>query len=207
VAVEKGEEAGSREDGPGPAAAKGAQPRSGNRESKQRAMPSRGEMNGQDFGPSVVFSNRPASARGGGGGGGGGVKGPGPSMTKSGKTAQQLEDDSESLKRERSTLANEAHATLGTQRHLARTLAAFAHVRTEPVLPASADNTVGSDLKKALMQARNAKGMTQKALAQALGCDAKTVNEYESGKAIPNNGLIAKMERALGAKLPRAPKK
>ena len=30
--------------------------------------------------------------------------------------------------------------------------------------------------------------------------------EYEAGKAVPNNGLIAKMERALGCKLPRAPK-
>ena len=35
----------------------------------------------------------------------------------------------------------------------------------------------------------------------------KTINEYESGKAIPNNGVIAKIERALGVKLPRAPKK
>lgn len=64
-----------------------------------------------------------------------------------------------------------------------------------------------SELKKAIMQARNAKKMSQKDLAQKLGCDAKTVQEYESGKAIPNNGLIAKMERELGAKLPRAPKK
>jgi len=63
------------------------------------------------------------------------------------------------------------------------------------------------DLKKALILARNAKKMTQKELALQLGCDAKTVKEYESGKAIPNNGLVAKMERALGSKLPRAPKK
>ena len=57
------------------------------------------------------------------------------------------------------------------------------------------------------MQARNAKGMSQKELAQKLMTDVKTVQEYESGKAIPNNALIAKMERELGAKLPRAPKK
>jgi len=56
-------------------------------------------------------------------------------------------------------------------------------------------------------QARNAKRMTQKELAMQLGCDAKTVQEYESGRAIPNNALIAKMERAMGAKLPRAPRK
>jgi putative transcription factor len=33
------------------------------------------------------------------------------------------------------------------------------------------------------------------------------VNEYEAGKAVPNNALIAKMERVLGVKLPRPPKK
>lgn len=69
------------------------------------------------------------------------------------------------------------------------------------------DATVSKDLKIALQQARTAKGMTQKDLAQKLQMDAKTVNEYESGKAIPNNAVIAKMERALGAKLPRAAKK
>jgi len=48
--------------------------------------------------------------------------------------------------------------------------------------------------------------MTQKQLAVALVMDAKTVNEYESGKAIPNNAVIAKMEKTLGVKLPRAAK-
>jgi len=67
--------------------------------------------------------------------------------------------------------------------------------------------TVPTDLKRALMQARASKGLTQKALAQLLGCDARTVAEYEGGRAIPNNALVAKMERALGTKLPRAPKR
>ena len=31
------------------------------------------------------------------------------------------------------------------------------------------------------------------------------VNEYESGKAIPNNAIIAKFEKALGCKGSRAP--
>jgi len=67
--------------------------------------------------------------------------------------------------------------------------------------------TVSTELKKAIMQARAAKQMTQKALAMLLNTDAKTVQAYEAGTAIPNNALIAKMERALGAKLPRAPKR
>ena len=47
----------------------------------------------------------------------------------------------------------------------------------------------------------------QKQLAQQLQVQPQVINEYESGKAIPNNGVIAKIERALGAKLPRAAKK
>jgi len=94
-------------------------------------------------------------------------RGPGPTITKSGKTAAQLEDETEELKHQ----------------------------------------SVAPELKRAIMQARNAKRMTQKDLALQLGCDAKTVAEYESGRAIPNNGLIAKMERAMGVKLPRAARK
>jgi len=67
--------------------------------------------------------------------------------------------------------------------------------------------TVPTDLKRAIIQARNAKSMTQKQLALLLGCEAKLVQEYEAGKAITNNAMVAKMERVLGAKLPRAPKK
>lgn len=82
--------------------------------------------------------------------------------------------------------------------------------KTAAVLENDTENlkhqSVAPELKRAIMQARAAKQMTQKALALQLGCDAKTVAEYESGKAIPNNGLIAKMERMLGAKLPRARK-
>lgn len=67
--------------------------------------------------------------------------------------------------------------------------------------------TVPVELKKAIMQARAAKQLTQKAFALALNTDVKTVQSYEAGTAIPNNALIAKMERVLGVKLPRAPKR
>ena len=72
---------------------------------------------------------------------------------------------------------------------------------------ALADQTVSKDLRLAITQARNAKGLTQKQLATQLNMQPQVINEYESGKAIPNNQVIAKIERALGAKLPRAPKK
>ncbi len=66
--------------------------------------------------------------------------------------------------------------------------------------------TVSYDMKVALQRARQAKKMTQKELALAIQEKANVINEYESGRAIPNNQLIARMERVLGMRLPRAPK-
>lgn len=33
------------------------------------------------------------------------------------------------------------------------------------------------------------------------------ISDYEAGRAIPNNAIIAKFEKALGCKLPRQKKK
>ncbi|KAJ1490132.1 hypothetical protein T484DRAFT_3378936 [Baffinella frigidus] len=66
--------------------------------------------------------------------------------------------------------------------------------------------TASLDLRIAIAQARQAKNLSQKELGAKLMIPAKTIQDYEAGKAIPNNGLIAKMERALGCKLPRVPK-
>ena len=49
---------------------------------------------------------------------------------------------------------------------------------------------VSSDLKKNIIQARTAKKMPQAQLAQAINEKPQIVNEYESGKAIPNNQVI-----------------
>jgi len=65
-------------------------------------------------------------------------------------------------------------------------------------------NKVSADLRLAIMRARTAKGLTQKQLAALLNIQPVVINEYESGKAIPNNAVIARIERAVGAKLPRA---
>merc|ERR1712146_59090 len=62
---------------------------------------------------------------------------------------------------------------------------------------------MGKGLRLAIQKARTAKGLSQKQLAQQLNMQPQVINEYESGKAIPNNAIIAKIERALGAKLPR----
>jgi putative transcription factor len=62
---------------------------------------------------------------------------------------------------------------------------------------------VDKSLSKAIMQARTAKKMTQKEVATAINEKPQVVAEYETGKAIPNPQIIAKLERALGTKLPR----
>eukprot|EP00127_Corallochytrium_limacisporum_P003354 Clim_evm43s148 gene=Clim_evmTU43s148 len=54
---------------------------------------------------------------------------------------------------------------------------------------------------KRLQQARLEKKMTQKDLATKINEKPQIVQEYENGKAIPNNQIISKMERALGVKL------
>jgi len=61
--------------------------------------------------------------------------------------------------------------------------------------------TVNRSLSLVLQKARNDKGMTQKDLATKINEKPQIVNEYEQGKAIPNQQIIGKMERALGTKL------
>lgn len=60
---------------------------------------------------------------------------------------------------------------------------------------------VSLSLTRAMQQARQAKGMTQKELATKIAEKPQVINEYESGKAIPNNVILGKIERALGVKL------
>jgi putative transcription factor len=62
---------------------------------------------------------------------------------------------------------------------------------------------VDKSLSKAIMQARTAKKMTQKDLATAINEKPQVIGQYESGKAVPNPQIIAKLERKLGCKLPR----
>ena len=61
-------------------------------------------------------------------------------------------------------------------------------------------------LRAAIQEARAAKKWKQKDLATRLQVPVKTIAEYETGKAIPNNAFIRKMELALGTTLPRATK-
>ncbi|KAE8683754.1 Multiprotein-bridging factor 1a [Hibiscus syriacus] len=66
-----------------------------------------------------------------------------------------------------------------------------------------AHERVATELKKAIMQARMDKKLTQTQLAQMINEKPQIVRDYESGKAIPNQQIIGKLERALGTKMPR----
>ncbi|MFS7896264.1 putative transcription factor Lambda-DB family [Helianthus anomalus] len=60
---------------------------------------------------------------------------------------------------------------------------------------------VPTELKKAIIQGRTEKKLTQAQLAQLINEKPQIIQEYESGKAIPNQQIITKLERALGVKL------
>jgi len=62
-------------------------------------------------------------------------------------------------------------------------------------------NTVSLDVSKLIQQGRQAKGFTQKELATKINEKPQVVNDYEAGKAIPNQQLMSKLERVLGMKL------
>lgn len=66
--------------------------------------------------------------------------------------------------------------------------------------------TVGVDFGRTLLQARNAKNLTQKQLAAQLNIKPAIIQEYEQGKAQPNGQLISRLDRILGCKLPRPSK-
>ena len=61
--------------------------------------------------------------------------------------------------------------------------------------------TLNRSVSLRIQQARQAKGWTQKELAQKISEKPQVINDYESGRAIPNNQILSKMERVLGTKL------
>jgi len=60
---------------------------------------------------------------------------------------------------------------------------------------------VPASVGKAIQQARMGKGLSQKDCAQKINEKPSVLQDYESGKAIPNTQILAKLERALGVKL------
>jgi len=61
--------------------------------------------------------------------------------------------------------------------------------------------TVDLNVGKLIQQGRQAKGWTQKDLATKICEKPQIITEYEQGKAIPNQIILGKIERAVGLKL------
>lgn len=55
--------------------------------------------------------------------------------------------------------------------------------------------------QKKIQQARLSKKMSQAEVAKQINVKQSVINEYENGKAVPNNNILGKLEKVLGAKL------
>ncbi|XP_028788450.1 multiprotein-bridging factor 1c-like [Neltuma alba] len=58
-----------------------------------------------------------------------------------------------------------------------------------------------TEVRTAIQKARLEKKMSQADLAKQINERPQVVQEYENGKAVPNQAVLAKMERVLGVKL------
>ena len=61
--------------------------------------------------------------------------------------------------------------------------------------------TINQKVSKAIIDGRTAKKMNRKQLAAKIQENIKVVEEYETGKAIPNIKIINKFQRVLGIKI------
>jgi ribosome-binding protein aMBF1 (putative translation factor) len=61
-------------------------------------------------------------------------------------------------------------------------------------------------LRTMILNARTASGKTQKVLAGELGIAVTMLSRWETGKDVPSNTEIAKIERVLRVKMPRSKK-
>ncbi|GBF90288.1 hypothetical protein Rsub_02394 [Raphidocelis subcapitata] len=66
---------------------------------------------------------------------------------------------------------------------------------------------VSTELKKQIIQARTAKKLTQSQLGQLINEKPQIIQDYESGKAIPNPQVLSKLSRVLGVVLKKNPGK
>jgi len=112
------------------------------------------------------------------------------------KTAKQIQEDSY-LRNKASSSINQ---TQPQERKVHNPEGAHFHKIAEHN-DAGTIPTVSMDVSKAIQKGRTEKGMTQKDLAGKINEKPTLINDYESGKAIPNAQVLGKMERILGIKL------
>ncbi|XP_002137516.1 endothelial differentiation-related factor 1 homolog [Drosophila pseudoobscura] len=57
------------------------------------------------------------------------------------------------------------------------------------------------DVCRLIMQGRQAKGLSQKDLASKICEKPQVIGDYEAGRGIPKDQILAKIERIIGIKL------
>ncbi|XP_033245512.1 endothelial differentiation-related factor 1 homolog [Drosophila miranda] len=57
------------------------------------------------------------------------------------------------------------------------------------------------DVCRLIMQGRQAKGLSQKELASKIFEKPQVIGDYEAGRGIPKDQILAKIERIIGIKL------
>ncbi|GIX93491.1 endothelial differentiation-related factor 1 homolog [Caerostris darwini] len=62
-------------------------------------------------------------------------------------------------------------------------------------------DTVGLDVGRLIQQGRQNKNLTQKDLATRINEKPQVINDYEAGRAVPNQQILTKIERIIGLKL------
>lgn len=70
----------------------------------------------------------------------------------------------------------------------------------EAAEPAALDR-VSTEVRQAIQKARLQRKMSQAELAKQINERTQVVQEYENGKAVPNQVVLGKMEKVLGVKL------
>ncbi|KAI3754262.1 hypothetical protein L1987_54041 [Smallanthus sonchifolius] len=78
--------------------------------------------------------------------------------------------------------------------------AVYARKLDEAEQPAALDR-VAPEVRQLIQKARIDKKLSQSDLAKQINERPQVVQEYENGKAVPNQAVLAKMERVLGVKL------
>ncbi|KAG6470487.1 hypothetical protein ZIOFF_071560 [Zingiber officinale] len=88
----------------------------------------------------------------------------------------------------------------GTNKKAGAGPAVFARKLDESTEPAVLER-VGAEVRQAIQRARLAKKMSQAELAKLINERTKLVGDYESGCAVLNQAVLAKMEKVLDVKL------
>ncbi|KAL3535765.1 hypothetical protein ACH5RR_004226 [Cinchona calisaya] len=96
-------------------------------------------------------------------------------------------------------------AEAGSNKKTSASTAVNARKLDEAEEPAALDR-VSTEVRQAIQKARIDKKMSQAELAKQINERPQVVQEYENGKAVPNQAILAKMEKVLGVKLRRLKK-